>query len=90
MKGNKMLAYSMNQTVDAVQTAKKSWVNNWVHDTTLAGHLNKFVDTQTEYTKAMLTNFEAVTFGITGYSIGKAQEASKTATEWAKKLTPKA
>jgi hypothetical protein len=36
----------------------------------------------------MLTNFEAVTFGITGYSIGKAQEATKTATEWAKKLTP--
>ncbi len=85
-----MLAYYLNQTVDAVQTAKKKFVDSTVFDAALAGHMNKFVETQTEYTKSMLTNFEAVTFGITGYSIGKAQEATKTATEWAKKLTPKA
>lgn len=89
-KGNKMLAYSLNQTVDAVQTAKKNWVNNTVFDSTLAGHLNRFVDAQTEYTKAMLNNFELAAMSIGGYTVGKAQDAAKTAAAWANKLTPKA
>ena len=89
-KGNTMLAYYLNQTVDAVQTAKKTWVNNTVVDTALAGHMTKFVDVQTEYTKAALNNFESFSMGFAGYAWGKAQETAKTATEWAKKLSPKA
>jgi hypothetical protein len=89
-KGNTMLAYYLNQTVDAVQAAKKNWVNNTVFDTALAGHMIKFVDTQAEYTKAALSNFESFAMGFTGYAVGKAQETAKTATEWAQKLTPKA
>jgi hypothetical protein len=85
-----MLAYSLNQAVDAVQAAKKSWVSNWVFDSTLAGHLNKFVDTQTEYTKAFFSNAEMTGMALGGYAFGKAQDATKTAAEWAKKLTPKA
>lgn len=85
-----MLAYYLNQTVDAVQTAKKNFVANTVFDTALAGHLNKFVDAQTEYTKSALNNFESFGMAFAGYTWGKAQETAKTATEWAKKLSPKA
>lgn len=85
-----MLAYSMNQAVDAIQTAKKSWVSKWVQDAPLATHLNKFVDTQTEYTKSMLSNFETVAFGMVGYSVGKTQEAAKKTVELAKQFTTKA
>lgn len=85
-----MLAYYLNQTVDAVQTAKKTWVNNTVFDTALAGHMIKFVDTQAEYTKAALNNFESFGMAFAGYAVGKAQETAKTATEWVSKLSPKA
>ncbi len=85
-----MLAYYLNQTVDAVQTAKKTFVNNTVFDTALAGHMHKFVDAQAEYTKAVLNNFESFGMAFAGYAIGKAQETAKTAAEWTKKLSPKA
>ena len=85
-----MLAYYLNQTVDAVQTAKKNFVNNTVFDTALAGHMVKFVDTQAEYTKAALSNFESFGMAFAGYAVGKAQETAKTTTEWVSKLTPKA
>jgi hypothetical protein len=57
-------------------------------DTALAGHMHKFVETQSEYTKAALNNFESFGIGFAGYSIGKAQESAKKATEWVKKYTP--
>ncbi len=85
-----MLAYYLNQTVDAVQTAKKNFVNNTVFDTALAGAMHKFVDSQAEYTKAALNNFESFGMAFAGYAVGKAQESAKTAAEWTKKLTPKA
>jgi hypothetical protein len=85
-----MLAYYLNQTVDAVQTAKKTFVNNTVLDTALAGHMHKFVDAQAEYTKAALNNFESFGMAFAGYTWGKAQDAAKTTTEWVSKLTPKA
>jgi len=84
-----MLAYSLNKTVDAVQTAKKTWVNNCVFDSKLADHLNRFVDTQTEYTKATFNNFEQASMAISGYTIGKAQESAKTAADWVNKLSTK-
>ena len=85
-----MLAYYLNQTVDAVQTAKKNWVNNTVFDTALAGHMIKFVDAQTEYTKSALSNFESFGMSFAGYAWGKTQETAKNTTEWVKKYTPKA
>ncbi len=85
-----MLAYYLNQTVDAVQTAKKKFVDSTVFDAALAGHLNRFVETQTEYTKAALNNFETVGMAMAGYSWGKTQEMAKTTTDWVKKLTPTA
>jgi hypothetical protein len=85
-----MLAYYLNQTVDAVQTAKKKFVDNTVFDAALAGHLNKFVDSQTEYTKAALSNFESVGMAMAGYTWGKSQETAKNTAEWVKKFTTKA
>ena len=85
-----MLAYYLNQTVDAVQSAKKNFVANTVFDAALAGHLNKFVDAQAEYTKAAVNNFESFGMAFAGYTVGKAQETAKTAAEWVSKLSPKA
>ncbi len=85
-----MLSYYLNQTVDAVQTAKKKFVDSTVFDTALAGHMNKFVETQTEYTKAALNNFESFGMAMAGYTWGKTQETAKNTTEWVKKFTPKA
>jgi hypothetical protein len=85
-----MLSYYLNQTVDAVQTAKKKFVDSTVFDAALAGHMNKFVETQTEYTKAALNNFDSFGMAMAGYTWGKTQETAKSATEWVKKFTPKA
>jgi hypothetical protein len=83
-----MLSYFLNQYVDAVQTAKKLWVDKAVPDTALAGHMHKFVETQSEYTKAALNNFESFGIGFAGYTINKMQESAKKATERVKKFTP--
>ena len=83
-----MLSYYLNQYVDAVQTAKKLWVDKAVADTALAGHMHKFVETQSEYTKAALNNFESFGIGFAGYTINKMQESAKKATERVKKFTP--
>ena len=85
-----MLAYYLNQTVDAVQTAKKKFVDSTVFDAALAGHMNKFVEAQTEYTKAALNNFESFGMAMAGYTWGKTQETAKNTAEWVKKFTPKA
>lgn len=84
-----MLAYYLNQTVDAVQNAKKNWVNNTVFDTGLSGAMHRFVDAQTEYTKAAVSNFENFGIAFAGYALGKAQDSAKTATEWFEKFSSK-
>lgn len=85
-----MFAFYINKTVDAVQTAKKNWVNNTVFDADLAGHMHKFVDTQTEYTKAAVNNFQTWGMGFAGYATGKTQSALKTGAEWIEKFNTKA
>ena len=46
--------------VDAVQTSKKQFVETTVQHEQLAQILNKFVDTQTEYTKSTIKAFSDV------------------------------
>lgn len=46
-----MLATLINNTVDAVQTSKKIFVDTFVKHEGLAKNMNDFVDAQTEYTK---------------------------------------
>jgi hypothetical protein len=89
-KGINMFSYYINQYVDAVQTAKKNWVDKSVQDTDLAKHMHKFVETQREYTKAAVNNFESFGIGFAGYSANKIIESTKKATERVKKFAPKA
>lgn len=84
-----MFAYYINQTVDAVQTAKKNWVNSTVFDTDLAKHMHSFVDAQTEYTKAAVNNFQSWGMSVAGYATGKTQSALKKGAEWAEKFNTK-
>ena len=85
-----MFAYGINRAVDAVQNAKKTWVSNNIFDADLAKHLNSFVETQTEYTKAAVQNFESAGMAISGYTFGKTQAALKTAADWTNKtFSPK-
>ena len=46
-----MLAILVNNTVDAIQTSKKIFVDTFVKHEGLAKSLNEFVDAQTIYTK---------------------------------------
>ena len=46
-----MLTTLVNNTVDAVQTSKKIFVDTFVKHEGLAKTMNEFVDAQTEYTK---------------------------------------
>jgi hypothetical protein len=46
-----MLSTLVNNTVDAIQTSKKIFVDTFVKHEGLAKSLNEFVDAQTSYTK---------------------------------------
>ena len=44
--------YTVDQTIDTVQNAKKQFVNSVVKNEAIAKSLNEFVDAQTAYTKS--------------------------------------
>ena len=43
--------FTTDAIIDAVQTAKKTWVKTFVTNDHIAESMNEFVDNQTEYTK---------------------------------------
>lgn len=43
--------FTIDSSIDAVQTGKKQFVKTFVTDEKIAGTLNQFIDSQTEYTK---------------------------------------
>jgi len=43
--------FTLDTTIDAVQTSKKQFVKTFVQDEKIADTLNQFIDNQTEYTK---------------------------------------
>jgi len=43
--------YMTNIWIDAVQNAKKAWVDTWVKDETMSKPLHDFIKVQTEFTK---------------------------------------
>ena len=43
--------FTTDAIIDAVQTAKKTWVKTFVTNDHIAEAMNEFVDNQTEYTK---------------------------------------
>ena len=52
--------FTIDSTIDAIQTGKKMWVNTFVTDTTTASALHKFIDAQSEYTKKATKAFTEV------------------------------
>lgn len=43
--------FTLDTTIDAIQTSKKQFVKTFVQNEAIAEALTKFVDAQTEYTK---------------------------------------
>jgi len=74
--------FTIDATVDAVQTAKKTFVNTFVTNETAKDAMIKFVDAQAEYTKkAAKAGTDAVTT-LTSEAVKSVQEAAKF--DWVK------
>jgi hypothetical protein len=52
--------FTIDSTVDSIQTAKKKFVSTFVTNKVAADAMNKFVDAQAAYTKEALKTFEDV------------------------------
>ena len=79
-----------NTAIDAVQTSKKMVVDTLVKHEGLATALNKFVDSQTQYTKnAVATGYEVAT-SIAGIVSTKSfyEEMIASSQEFAKSVMP--
>jgi glycerate kinase len=69
--------FTLDATIDAVQTGKKQFVKTFVTDEKIATALNEFIDNQSEYTKkAAKATLDAGTT-VVQETIKHAQEAAK-------------
>jgi hypothetical protein len=70
--------FALDTTIDAVQTAKKQFVNTlFANHEPVAKALNEFVDAQTDYTKkAVKAGTDAAT-KLSSEAVKAAQEAAK-------------
>ena len=69
--------FTADATIDAVQTAKKTFVNTFVTNEAVKAPLIKFIDTQAELTKKA-TKISTDTFAsLTSEAVKQAQEATK-------------
>ena len=68
-----------HSAIDMVQTGKKQVVNTFVKHDTLADTINKFVDTETAYTKALFDNTINTMTGF--YSLFTSKDFAKEVTE---------
>lgn len=51
-----MLMYA-NMAIDAIQSSKSSWLNQFVQDESLRAPLQQFVDAQTAFTKQIAKTY---------------------------------
>lgn len=51
-----MLTYA-NMAIEAIQNGKKTWVNTYVQEKSVAAPLNDFVDSQTAFTKQIAKTY---------------------------------
>lgn len=69
--------FTPDATIDAVQTAKKTFVNTFVTNETVKESMIKFIDAQADYTKkAAKVGMDTATT-ITSEAVKVAQEAAK-------------
>ena len=70
--------FTLDTTIDAVQTAKKNFVNTaFANHTTVAEALNGFVDAQTAYTKSAVKAGTDTATKLASEAVKMATEASK-------------
>jgi len=69
--------FTLDSTVDAIQTGKKTFVKTFVQNEQIAQTMNEYVDTQTEYTKKALKATSDMFSNIASESVKVMQEASK-------------
>lgn len=69
--------FTLDSTIDAVQTGKKTFVKTFVQNERIAEAMNDYVDTQTEYTKKALKATSDMFANIASESVKAMQEASK-------------
>lgn len=74
-----MLNTITHTAIDTVQTGKKQIVNTFVKHETLADTINKFVDAETAYTKAIFDNTINTMTGF--YSLISSKDFAKEVTE---------
>lgn len=69
--------FTPDATIDAVQTAKKTFVNTFVTNEAVKAPLIKFIDAQSDYTKkAAKVGIDTFT-SLTSEAVKQAQEATK-------------
>lgn len=69
--------FTADATIDAVQTAKKTFVNTFVTNEAVKAPLIKFIDAQADYTKkAAKVGMDTFT-SLTSEAVKQAQEATK-------------
>ena len=69
--------FTADATIDAVQTAKKTFVNTFVTNEAVKAPLIKFIDAQADYTKkAAKVSMDTFT-SLTSEAVKQVQEASK-------------
>jgi hypothetical protein len=70
--------FTLDTTIDAVQTAKKQFVNTaFANHKAVAEALNGFVDAQTSYTKSAVKAGTDTATKLASEAVKAAQEASK-------------
>ena len=67
--------FTLDATIDAVQTGKKQLVKTFVHNEAVADALNQFVDAQTEYTKTAIKS-GTETFSVITSELNKAAQTA--------------
>jgi 23S rRNA maturation mini-RNase III len=70
--------FTLDTTIDAVQTAKKTFVNTvFANHDAVAKALNGFVDAQTEYTKSAVKAGTNAATQLTSEAVKAAQDVAK-------------
>lgn len=69
--------FTINSTIDAVQTAKKQWVKTFIQNEAVAKAMTDFVDAQSEYTKAAAKTGTETATVFASEAIKAAQSAGK-------------
>ena len=65
-----MLMYA-NMAIDAIQSGKTAWLNQYVQDKSVREPLQQFVTAQTEFTKQIAKTFWEVTGSATQAAVVK-------------------